>query len=215
MHKLSELLASEIYSMDLFVELASRVAARYGQDDPTVADIGYAFGYNTEVRAPYYQAIVRALPSDLACPILECGCGGGGVLKTILQSGYTNLYGIDHSLVGLALARKQTTGVKLFWGDLQNVELLHQKFNVIILAQVLEHINDDIQMLGCLARVLRKDGMFICSVPNKEKLPLCYEHVRQYTVDTIRQRYGSHYRVQIAWNDERNIVFQLTLERGD
>lgn len=191
-----------------------------------ISNIGYMLGYNIARRQGYYNRVISILKEKRvhpSTPILECGCGGGGVLRTLYDAGYHNLTGIDSSCAGLALAHSRCPEkeVNLVYGDVRDITSEFGSFGVIIFAQVLEHISeqDDLELLSRLSCLLQKNGFFLCGVPEKEGAPLCYEHVRQYTTDSVLQRYGKelYAQTEVVWTGptepkirhQRNIFFTI------
>lgn len=101
--------------------------------------------------------------------ILEIGCGFGALGECIIREFSPNLYdGIElnfdakESLVNFGYSH-------VFIGDALDIILnneFHKKYDIIIMADVLEHIGDDHKMLELVTKLLNKDGHLIISVPN-------------------------------------------------
>lgn len=92
---------------------------------------------------------------------LDYGCGTGEFLNTCSVSGWS-CQGIEPSEQAREIA-EQRTGLKIFTHS-QN--LIGQKFDVITLWHVLEHIHGLVPVLGELKRMLNEDGIILIAVPN-------------------------------------------------
>jgi len=81
-----------------------------------------------------------------------------------------DLWGIDINKTGLELLKKfpRTKGGKLFHGDITKLEEVFptEKFELIIAADVIEHLVNPAQMLHSAKSVLSKDGILVITTPN-------------------------------------------------
>lgn len=72
--------------------------------------------------------------------------------------------------------------------DVKNIE--NNSIDVVAHYDVLEHVLDIEDFLGSCYRILKKDGIMVCEVPNirlypKNLLILEFEHVNHFSVDTL------------------------------
>ncbi len=98
------------------------------------------------------------------CNILELGCGNGETLLELKRQGKAKfIAGID--IVDLGKKEKLD---KFILGDIEEIELdiFHNYFDVIICADVLEHLKDPWDVVKILKNLLKKDGILIASIPN-------------------------------------------------
>ena len=110
----------------------------------------------------------KYFPADFNSLILDIGIGRGEMLTCMKSWGYQNYYGIDISpstvdfckSIGLNCSVVDDTSI--FLQSNQN------KYSVITLLDVLEHIKKDsvISFLKALRGALRDDGVLIIQVPN-------------------------------------------------
>ncbi|GEM_PF-340603 len=100
-------------------------------------------------------------PSGLA---LEVGCGAGWMLGALSQQGWKTV-GIERSVLSAVAAR--TTGIPVFVGDLDGLKP-DPSFDLIILFQVLEHLQDPLGTLQQVAKLLKPGGSVVLAVPNLE-----------------------------------------------
>ena len=101
--------------------------------------------------------------------VLDVGCGTGSV-TTIVNRGKNNcVYGIEPDADRARVARSR--GIDVFEGYLTNEYLEgREKFNVMVFADVLEHVAEPAALLRIVTRGLTRDGLLLVSVPNVDAL---------------------------------------------
>ena len=126
-------------------------------------------------------------PEDVACAC-DVGCGTGNLLAALEGRGI-KLSGIDTSRESLDIA---TAKLGLGAAHLENMDVfdLNEKFDLVFLMDVLEHIEDDAAMLKYLSeKVLRKNGYLIVTVPAHRFLYSGFDssvgHFRRYNKKAI------------------------------
>ena len=118
---------------------------------------------------------------------LEVGCGAGDLLVSLGDKGYTGL-GIDISAdaVHTARSRLNETGVTVALRDIADV---HERFDVVIASEVLEHCADDIGLLGMLKQRINPGGWLLLTVPaHQDRWGANDEfcgHLRRYEQDEL------------------------------
>lgn len=134
--------------------------------------------------------------------VLDVGCNTG-YMKTIADKS-NEFYGLDYMKGAVKEARKTYVDASEY--NIENLTPLpwDRKFDVIILGDVLEHINNPEEALKHFSSYLQSDGYFIISVPNIAnwliRLKLLFgkfdytesgimddTHIRFYTVKTTRE----------------------------
>ena len=124
---------------------------------------GHKNRYITELRN---QAIVRALqPTVSTSPVLDFGCGTGGVSSAIENSGRM-VVGVDISagLLRRTSERNCKDGVLFLQYDGTRLPIQNESIAAAVTYVVLNHILDDAQLLFAIAeirRVLKPGGRFI------------------------------------------------------
>lgn len=112
-----------------------------------------------------YKMAASLLPPPKDCPtVVDMGCGTGRFAKLLCNKGYTKYWGIDFSRVRISEARRYVPNFEFSVADLFDkwVRGKLYKFNLFILLEVLEHVNDDRKLLS----ILPSDSHVILSVPN-------------------------------------------------
>lgn len=120
--------------------------------------------------------------------ILEIGSGHGFFLESMHKQGY-KITGIEISKEKRLLA-KRITKAKILDIDINQKIPKLEKFNVIILFHVLEHIIDPVEFLKKLKSMLSTNGKIIVEVPNSDDLQLMNN--QKYT-EFYWQRAHIHY----------------------
>ena len=98
--------------------------------------------------------------------VLDCGCSSGYLGKALIQSKNCKLYGIEINYNDAITARQI---YKKVWIDNLNTfdfNKIKKKFDVILLADVIEHLLDPKAFLKNVQSVLNKKGYIIASLPN-------------------------------------------------
>jgi len=97
--------------------------------------------------------------------VCEVGAGGGHVLRMFPQA---RLTAIDVSGVFLENARRNLAGydARFVKGEVDKLDLPAETYDRIICTEVLEHTFDPEAILGAIARLLRRNGVAVITVPN-------------------------------------------------
>jgi SAM-dependent methyltransferase len=77
--------------------------------------------------------------------------------------------------------------------DAQKLDFGNNRFDIVILTEVLEHIPNDIIASEEIIRVLKPGGFLLLTVPNLERVPLEYgikEHLRHYLKNDLIKLFG-------------------------
>lgn len=97
--------------------------------------------------------------------VLDIGCSSGNFGKTLKEKKQCTVTGIDIDRDDIELASKvldYTKRVDLEKDDFSDLG----RFDVVIMADVIEHLVDPVAVLKKIKNNLKKDGIFIFSVPN-------------------------------------------------
>lgn len=134
--------------------------------------------------------------------VLDVGCGTGSMSKLLVDSRGAKLIGIEPDLQRAEKARERGLEVRHGIFDAEMAAQLGI-FDVVIFADVLEHLPDPFAVLSLTRQVLSRDGMVIVSVPNVAHWSVRYEllfgrfeyescgimdatHLRWFTEHTIK-----------------------------
>ncbi len=95
--------------------------------------------------------------------VLDVGCGTGSFLQALGKLGYTKLWGNE-------IRSPRNPCPKITWieGKFSSLHLPHQKFDLITLFHVFEHLQEPRQVISRLNHLVQIDGKVILSLPNIE-----------------------------------------------
>lgn len=146
---------------------------------------------------------VLALVTPGEKKILDLGCGAGDNAKALIELGYT-VDGITLSDEEAAIVKKIVRNVFVF--NLENglPEALKEKYDVVILSHVLEHICYPGKLLQDIKKIVHSGSRIIIALPNimnyKSRIQLMlgnfdykdagvwdYTHFRWYTFKSAKQ----------------------------
>lgn len=98
--------------------------------------------------------------------ILDIGCGYGSQLGALRKKS-NELWGIDMDEEILSEAKKSYPGVNFILQSATNIQFESNKFDVVILSEVIEHVGDKnkIAVINEAWRVLKPGGLFLFTAP--------------------------------------------------
>jgi 2-polyprenyl-3-methyl-5-hydroxy-6-metoxy-1,4-benzoquinol methylase len=117
-------------------------------------------------RVPYSMAVPLFLPKNAA--ILDVGYGNGNWLLAMRKIGYTNLYGVD--IDEKNKNQLEEANIKVYTGDILNLNLPENFFDLIRLEHVFEHLIKPKEHLSRLGSLLKPTGYLVMNLPNIKSL---------------------------------------------
>lgn len=126
--------------------------------------------------------------------ILEIGCGSGKFLLELWRLGWRNLSGFEPSILSPKDNKKYKIYNDFFSLNAVKTNKLKEKFDLIVLTGVLEHISNLKDFLKAIYSALKKNGCVLAMVPNesfsfKATDPglIAHEHLNYFTPMTLKK----------------------------
>jgi 2-polyprenyl-3-methyl-5-hydroxy-6-metoxy-1,4-benzoquinol methylase len=149
--------------------------------------------YLSSVTIKRYNEILDSFePYRESSNLLDVGCGIGYFLEVAKKRGW-NVYGTEYTDTAIDIC--EIKGIKMHKGILNPEFYGDMQFDVITSFEVIEHINNPVDELKNMYKLLRKGGVFYFTTPNFNALEryflgaaysnICYpEHLSYYTKKT-------------------------------
>jgi len=170
-------------------------------------DVAYQMMYESELNHWWDKArrkIVFSLIKSYHNPlvsrpkILDLGCGMGIMAKESQNVG--DYYGVDASELAVNFCKQR--GVKnIRQGDATDIPYPDSQFDIVLLMDVIEHIENDSKVITEVIRVLKPSGIVIITAP-------AFQFLWGQT-DTIHQHYRRYRLSQLKFRLEQKRLFIL------
>jgi 2-polyprenyl-3-methyl-5-hydroxy-6-metoxy-1,4-benzoquinol methylase len=99
--------------------------------------------------------------------LLEVGCGDGYLLAAAERRGY-EVVGVEYSAHAAQRARAGLSRGQVLVGELSQVELPSEAFDVCILADVIEHVRNPRSFLATVSERLKPGGFILIATPTTD-----------------------------------------------
>jgi SAM-dependent methyltransferase len=157
------------------------------------------------------RTVLERVLTDLRLPararILDAGCGSGRNMVEFARHG--TVTGIELSAPSVALGRGRGAG-EVVEGSVLDMPFEADAFDLAASLDVIEHLQDDLQALRELRRVVAPGGSLLVTVPAYQWLWSGHDeinhHFRRYTRRSL-QRIGE----QAGWHQVRTTYFNSLL----
>ncbi len=158
------------------------------------------------------RSVLERVIDDLRLParahILDAGCGSGRNMVELARHGVVT--GVELSATSVGLARERQAGEVVEGSVLQMPFFEAGSFDLAASLDVIEHLQDDLQALRELRRVVAPGGALLVTVPAYQWLWSGHDeinhHHRRYTRRSL-QRVGE----QAGWQQVRTTYFNSLL----
>jgi len=128
----------------------------------------YAAGAPFEKRLARFAGPLESLAPSPAV-VLDLGCGTGNLVCHLASSGY-HAVGAEASPAMLEVARASTDAPNVEWtlldADWQTLPYGTGSYDAVVASSLLEYVGHPASIIAECARVLRTDGVFLCTVPD-------------------------------------------------
>lgn len=120
-------------------------------------------------RADYFEQVLKLQNKNIK--ILDFGCGTGKFLQVSRNAGYDNVIGFDFSKTLVKMANKDNRG-SIVMADGKYLPIKSNTINFVLMADVIEHLDNYNSSLMEIHRTLRKNGLLLITYPNPNIVPL-------------------------------------------
>jgi 2-polyprenyl-3-methyl-5-hydroxy-6-metoxy-1,4-benzoquinol methylase len=131
----------------------------------------------------------RVCPPGPAVHIIDVGCGTGA--NTAAFAREYQAKGIDPSSEAIAFARDRFPAIPFDVGDALDRQEEISTADVVLLLDVLEHVEDDVHFVTRLLSLMRPGAHLLIAAPHDLSLwgphDRAFEHYRRYSIDRLRR----------------------------
>lgn len=157
-----------------------------------------------------------------ACRILDVGCGGGGLSAAIKARQPAQVHGVE--IVEKAAEHARAHLDRLWNCSVEDAlpSIPNKNYDCIVIADVLEHLRDPVDVLRQLKEKLTADGVLVSSIPNVQNWDVVSDLIKgnwDYRSEGILDR--THLRFftrksteELFWNAGFSISDLATTRRG-
>ena len=189
-------------------------------EEPEIASGGGTTAWDRERLNSVAGELVHYLNYDSS--VLDIGCANGGLLKIFKERGYYNLTGIDKSMSCINYLRNNL-GIRAIHGGLFEHQFddrlfSNEKFDLIILSHVLEHVYDLNSALQFVFGKLEPDGLLYLETPDASnycdypQVPFYYfdsEHINHFDLPHLRMLLNNR-EVSVLYSKQKEIPVSPT-----
>ena len=154
---------------------------------------------NLPTQKPLVDKILSSRKGDGAC--LDIGCGHGKLLHE-LSSHFMVVEGVELNEV-VARQCEEFFGIKVYKKRLEDLNLPSQSYDVVILSQVVEHLNS-LELFEDIFRILKPNGIVYIGCPNADAWSMkllrgrhihvsTHAHINMFNINSIKflaRKYG-------------------------
>ena len=143
---------------------------------------------------------------------MACGTGYGSHI--ISRTGAAFVVGVDISEEAIAFAQKNYEGDQIEFHRIDLVEApnLKREFDVVISFETIEHIQEPKYLIETAYRMLKPNGKFVCSTPNKGKYsdlgvnnPY---HISELYYHEFKTLFMEYFEIEKEYHQTENINYQ-------
>ena len=158
------------------------------------------------------------------CRALDIACGFGTGTFSLINSGASEVIGVDVSDNAIKHCQRKFLGVeKLSFvkGDALSQDFSQKPFDLVVTIHTMEHIIDDNQFLTKLKSWMKKNAIIVLEVPLLMKYPFKDSeepygdaHIREYYTNDLIELFSSFFKVKDAYGVCRGFYTELDKARN-
>lgn len=165
-----------------------------------------------------FMTVIDLIEDHKSYDFLDIGCLNGNFYNFLIENEYE---GIIDKFTGLDISealieRANTRFPERDWivGNSEKLPFEDDKFDIVTLMEILEHIEEPKKALQEARRVCKPEGMVIITVPNEERIKDA-SHVWSYTssdIFTLLSDISKNVQVILTCSNNRNIVGKAIID---
>ena len=127
--------------------------------------------------------------------VLDAACGTGYGASMMLDAGAKKVVGIDNSAEAIEYCKKNYKKDNLEFKTEECEKInLDVPFDIVVSFETIEHLKNQSRFVSEVKRLLKDDGVFIVSTPNKETYPAGNPyHFREFTESEFKSFLGKYF----------------------
>ena len=124
--------------------------------------------------------------------ILDIGCSTGNFMEAAMKNGWENVCGVEPNPVSANECKKKNLKVIEGFADKELVKKIQDAFDAIYIGDVIEHVENPVEILNIVNRILGGEGIIMIVTPNFDsfivrKLQIKpYEHLLYFNETSLR-----------------------------
>lgn len=148
-----------------------------------------------------YQRVAKHITTivEKRASILDIGCSYGGLLNALKEQGFQYLHGLEPSTKNVQFAREHFN-LSVTCGGLGCGNLLHERFQTVILSTVLEHLERLHESIEEIKAYLSPRGKVIIIVPDVDGFAIhenlyqdfSIEHINFFSIRALQELFVKH-----------------------
>src|SRR4030042_13109 len=149
----------------------------------------YSDNYVQKIEGLEIPELIKKIIKD-SKNILDLGCGYGQILQAIKEEyPKKNLTGVEISPVRIDFLNKKIPNCKFLCKDVCDTKLKDKSFDLIISTQVIEHLEDDKELVNEMLRLCKKKGyIYVTSVIKKPWAIYKYRNKGKFVLDPTHEK---------------------------
>ena len=131
--------------------------------------------------------------------VLDIGCGSGLGAKYWIDKGAKSVTGIDTDNNAIEEAKSWSRKARFMVIDAQAMPFPDNSFDTMVALEVIEHLEDANAFLIECQKILKTEGILICSTPNRQvvspllKKPRNPHHIKEFNPQEFSTLIDSHF----------------------
>ncbi|MCX5704057.1 MAG: class I SAM-dependent methyltransferase [Candidatus Omnitrophica bacterium] len=164
-------------------EVISFYPSNFNQETPTLIHKIWSV-----CLSPIENSIIRTIKNyKKSGKLLDIGCGSGRFLSLMQKQGF-DVWGCELNLNSKDFAPKFLDG-RIFYKELSKCNLASKSFDVVLMIQSLEHVNQLDELVIEIRRVIKDNGIVFIYVPNMEFFEFRLFGAYYYNLEAPRHLY--------------------------